>query len=669
MRLIIKIICILLFPVFANAFDLTVSISGGSGYWSNGVYYIDPSATVSFACTPSGGTAPYTYSWDFDHPPKGATITWRRDWDTDGDSNTGYDEGDDKWLEYSTEQNPSYQFLYPLEYDVWVHVKDAAGVVEKAVLKLSAPKLTGGAWTVYNAVTDAELVADGETDNTSKFNTWISGKSGKSVLLQFPAGTYRFVGEVSNNSWYGGVITASSGFIAQPLVNGSTVVLQLDIPFDSTGGECAAGDGTCDTDLDFFFNNLLQYGSYAVFKNLTINRDLNGQALSATSGCKISVRGSDGGTGDTSFQNCTIVDFPVPIANHQQTKISKNNFSGWGICNTNFQDILMHDYGGTSHTAGLANSLWRNNYSKITTDGSHAFYLGPDGEYVYVIGNYVDLGTNGNTNQWGLHIYGTADGTYTPLGKKYAYGNALLNIANDGAIMRSVDGTHPLNIIIQDNLFKTVDDDGLVVGGTSGAVNFSYNLLDTVAGNAFTIGWGSGEPITALTISNNLLKSVTGTPWDFISSDVSGCDGQEASLNPDGCTAVLTASGNATTATGTSITDPGVWAYVKPTISSKARTGTSTTIAATGGSGLTGTRWPYTTGAWMQVIDAANNHSQIKAYSTDATSWGVSPTFIRVADVDHNISDPYALGGLATIGAGPHSMTIGGGSSSITITP
>jgi hypothetical protein len=80
-------------------------------------------------------------------------------------------------------------------------------------------------------------------------------------------------------------------------------------------------------------------------------------------------------------------------------------------------------------------------------------------------------------------------------------------------------------------------------------------------------------------------------------------------------------------------------------------------------------RFPFTIGAWMQVIDSSGKHSQIKAYSASETSWGMTPALIRVADVDHNISDPVmldagftnALGGTQTFGVsaeGPHTFNL-----------
>ncbi len=80
-------------------------------------------------------------------------------------------------------------------------------------------------------------------------------------------------------------------------------------------------------------------------------------------------------------------------------------------------------------------------------------------------------------------------------------------------------------------------------------------------------------------------------------------------------------------------------------------------------------RFPFQIGAWMQVIDSSGKHSQIKAYSASETSWGMTPAYIRVADVDHNISDPVlldagfttALGtsGIVSISVGgPHSLVI-----------
>lgn len=649
----------LIFFVCSQAFpfDLSVSISGGNGYWSSGVYYIDPDATVSFYCTPSGGTAPYSYSWDFDHPPKGAEITWRRDWDTDEDSNTGYDEGDEHWLEYSTEQNPTYQFLYVADYAATVHVKDAAGAVEKSIIKLSAPKLSGGSYTVYNAVTDIGLNGNGSTDNTNTFQTWIQalGNTDKAVVV-FPDGNYRFEGGVNGDTDWEGIAFGVPDALVLHGETPSGATLTLDIPYDSNGGDCEPGDGACDEVSDAFFrNNMSSHGHIFTYRNLNLTRDLNGYTTGDLSSTSLTTCNEGSGRGTTSIQNCTITNFSVPasamVTHHI---VSKNNAIDWGNRNTSSTSSADNFTHGQGYL-GIANALYKHNYIKTSTRSSHAFYLGEGEDYQYIVSNFVDGGPSGVTQIKGVQMF-TTSGTIYDQSYKLILGNHYYRF-QDGFYNRADENPHDLYFF--DNSLKSLSRYGVDMVNTKDDANANvevkYNLFETVGGNVFNLGEESWQNLSDLSFVGNLIKGAAGNIWGFTSSDVSGCVGQESILNPDGCTAVLTATGNSTTETGTGITDPGAWAFVAPTITSRSRSGNATTIAATGGSGLTGTRWPHTIGAWMQVIDSAGNHSQIKAYSTDETTWGMTPEDIRVADKDHNVSAPYSFRQHSSIG------TVGGG--------
>lgn len=126
-RLFLIVLLFLGFPLHVHAFNLSATCSSG-GSWDAGgdIYEASRGATIGFACTPSSGTAPYTYCWDF-----GNFYGFRH-------------EADDTC--HSTSQNPSNTYNAPGKFQVWVTVTDDDSNTESAVLIV---KVTNSS-TTYN---------------------------------------------------------------------------------------------------------------------------------------------------------------------------------------------------------------------------------------------------------------------------------------------------------------------------------------------------------------------------------------------------------------------------------------------------------------------------------------------------------------------------------------
>lgn len=125
---------------------------------------IDVGTSVTFTCTPSGGTSPYTYVWETDDPACYATPI--------------------------TAQNPSHTFDWPGRHEVKVTVTDDNGDSVWVALEVNVD--AHSTITTYDAVTDVGLDDTGVTDCSATFETWIAANYADGIRVEFPSGTYRW---------------------------------------------------------------------------------------------------------------------------------------------------------------------------------------------------------------------------------------------------------------------------------------------------------------------------------------------------------------------------------------------------------------------------------------------------------------------------------------------
>jgi len=283
---------------------------------------------------------------------------------------------------------------------------------------------------------------------------------------------------------------------------------------------------------------------------------------------------------------------------------------------------------------------------------SHWSYNGCGAYYLYFVENWIDQDNSTHYNCVGSKSYSTSgpggfESNYT-VGYHYYLGNyyenssyTTIEVFNDRA--NEIEGAIITNIIIKGNYFSDIvyqapncsDIHGLIwfIGQADEDSDWVNCQID---GNYFseeseTHGVVLGNPDQSQYKFSSGISITNNDFGENIPSNKHWC-----------CNAVDTgvqSSGNTTSSTDYSKTDPGQWEFTAPTISAATRiSNTLNTVTATDGdSGLGSTaRWPFTNGALIQA-NSGNNYSEVIDYSTSpAYSFSITPTNIRVADVDHN---------------------------------
>jgi len=179
------------------------------------------------------------------------------------------------------------------------------------------------------------------------------------------------------------------------------------------------------------------------------------------------------------------------------------------------------------------------------------------------------------------------------------------------------------NFEIDGNCFSSSEYSGSIDGG----ILFSDDGLDTQ------------RYYGGIDVADNEFGLNLTTEWEFNY-------GNECGSGPG-----LTKSGSSFTSTNcvSGFSDPGIWEYIPPTISSATGTGTTLSIisATDGDSGLGSTaRWPFSLAAQIQADDGSNNYSEVIDYSATPNydfAGLLGLRRIRVADVDHNWSSLFTL--------------------------
>lgn len=586
--LITNIIFLLFFIPSAFGFNLSVSVSAGSGSWSNGAYEINKGASVNFSVTATDGTAPYTYCWNFGYKENDASLgTWNNSANQ---------------ICYSTTQNPtSITFNDYGEYPVELYVQDSLSNSERAIILIKV-NVSG---TTLNAVTDCGLDNGGSTDNGTDLASCISGTGGN-IIIQFPTGSYRFT---ATNAISGKDVKLES-------VSGQNATIVFDPPgtFSSTNIPF----------LTITSGNL--YIDRMVFEH-----DLDGNDQSVEPRCNV-VKTLSGG--HVIFQNNTVYDFTTPFR-YLSGIVLKNNLIDWGSgsnCSAVAPYRISLSSGSGAYDYG--NLYWAYNYTKTESCHEHFVYLHDNmvDEFKYYIKNYIDfsnwIDTANVLNYWNNDTHFI--GNYVYDGSQF-----VNNGANSEFIGNTFNGWNNIYII---SLYTGVNN-----------INFDYNNLMNIQ-RSVNYEYGTGH--TA--IGNNFGLNAGSPYWGILGDSCAA-----TTLNPGDCTR-STVTDNTDNSTDYSISDPGPWEFTPPTLTSATKSGTTVTAITvnTTGSGMGSTaRWPFSNASLYQVSSDGQTWSEVRDYSaTPGDSFSINPNYIRIFDVDHNVSTPL----LATEGGDTTPPTISG---------
>jgi hypothetical protein len=267
----------LLHPITAHAFTLQVSSSGGGGSWKDGTYTVTVGAKVRFTCSPSGGTRPYTYAWDFDDV--------------------------ETYKNPDSSRNPTHTFDLPGIHNIWVTVIDDASQKERAYLRVHVKD----SLTEYDAITDGGLIDDNSTDNGPALRRLIDKDDDGEYRIFFrrtKRGIYRITSTTSPEADKNVAVDFGSDrkveFVGEP-----GVVIKFD-PKDSA-------------DSFFYFRNE-DTRKYALFQDLAFEGDGNTYMIS---------RMMRKGKQYQIWRNCDFYNVRKLSRNNRDIVI-RGNFEKWG---------------------------------------------------------------------------------------------------------------------------------------------------------------------------------------------------------------------------------------------------------------------------------------------------------------------------------------------------
>jgi len=598
----------LMTPVAAGAFNLSVSVSGGSGSWSDGVYEITGAQNLDFTCTPSNGTPTYSYVWNFE------TLESYIDY---------YDSGPT----YTDDQNPSsVPFNRPGKYIVEVAVTDSAGspVTEKAYLVIEMIAVRSPYKYAYVATPDGCGLTtaneqNGTTDVTTKLQTCVDTLTTGGVI-DFGNYTYLLEGaKLGAGTDYGAENSNVGLKIAYE--NIALVGAEATINFDHANDE----DTVTDYALSYRYDSSITDGFYVT--GITFNYDQDtGNAWNTIDDQEL-VRTYPGTT--ISFMRNSVNHFRLfgqtsnPIQNY-------NNFDNWGWGGMNLNRCS---------TGG--NCLYYRNWSDVfaddaVTDGGDDFnYTNPANSNNYNVENYIDnTGMKDSPAKPCLRMYGSGTAN---MHDHYFIGNYLKGCELAGIEIRcnDCDATYTLtDILIKGNIFSDWSGHGIYMEGDSTvAANTTADILE----NEFYISSSTDQAIqrgsdgarlfgSNVDVSDNIFgEGVNGTdPNDFADSDLfTWID--EPTQNQG-----VAGSGNVDNSDSDPVSVAVAFEFVPPTNNGDTATDAGSGMGATA-------RFPFQEGALAQGSDLNNNFSQIELYADRANLNGWDK--VRYADVDHNWSE------------------------------
>jgi hypothetical protein len=620
----------------AFAFDLSVTATGGSGNWDNGVYVINRGSTVNFLLSPTNGSSPYTYCWNL------GTIE-------------GYKNEADSSC-HSTVKNPSHTFDSPGEFDVWVTVTDNDSDSEKALIKVRSNVATG---------------------TPIKVSAQPGGTSQERLQAALDAADPSGIVEIDENIVLTNTYTPYYHTYSIK-INGTNVEIY------SNPGITITSSITDNTHPSTFF--FYAYNNYNAQNIWFHNIDATSFAPQTTNYIGFFSYRSTKLTSDRlTAQDCTLSNFQEFFSGHKKQGgyiLNRINFLNWGG-----HDWEASPPGGSVAFFAGPNMLLRSLYLTSHEEHVNVVYAGPGKDHIYIVDSYLRGNeTSKEQHRQAIKWYGNCSATATTSGDQYIRGSIFLDWGSN-AVNFGVSGnlcTSYSNYEISNSYFANLSNNAI-------SIRTGYLGLNnvTIEGNWFwdlktagidepeifrfrpIIHHVGGELHRNFSIQNNFDGPNTndtervGLEWD----DCEWCDGDtdgdyegfmflwsESDLAQQYVDdASWTVSGNTETTsrpqwagtdiynvnTGTKY-DPGRFEYSSPTIVSGTWDSANLDINAsdTGsglGAGASNARFPFQEGAFIQVVDAANNFSEIKDYNT-STTWNMTPDKFRIGDVDHNVS-------------------------------
>jgi hypothetical protein len=590
---------LVLIPVLCFGFNLSVTASGGNT-WSGGVYLVAVGDSISFACEPSSGTGPYTYSWNFD------------DLET-------YKNG------VSTSQSPSHTFNYLGEHRVWVTVTDtgAGNVTEKALLRIDV-RLHDSTSTI-NVATGCganNLDNSGASDVRSDLNSCITANydAAYGLRLYFPAGTYRF----DDYS----LSTYQTGFsLAWDLLS-----FVGDGPASTTLSFYNDSDSTTKTHGDLFAANNNTPTKW-LFKGMTLQLDYSakGDTNDDFARRQFLVRNLDDNSKDRKFmlEEVHVKNFTSVVYWGANFIMKRSNITSFGRGDDQTPDSKPYeaavDYGDNSF---IRWTYWAD--GAIGEDAtyelghSHIFYP-QNAQYTYVIENYADMTNSADNKVVGQLKKAMLDSEFS--------GNLVANTNSGEAIQWGHADYIAQRLVTNDNRFQNIDEDPIL---------FVNTLTAEARRNFFS---SSGRPELACYNGVGSCDNDTNCRTDdiTITDNEYGFDVSATTFSQttESCSITnVTETGGSNTSNKYVSSDPSGWytegGYVDPDVFEFVAP-TNNGDSATDGSGMgASARFPFQEGALAQGHDGSNNYTQVELYADSANLSG--STEIRFADVDHNWS-------------------------------
>ena len=571
------------FPLEVSANPTTIAVAG----------------TVSFTCTPKGGSPPYTYAWDFD----------------DVDS-------------YKTpimEQNPSHQFNWAGTHYVTVSVKDSTSEEESSLLIVDV-QLSASTTTV-DAVTDCGLDNTGGNDCRSALRICISNNYSTTggLKIEFPPGIYRFdeadYATEANARYCGIPIDARGGERKIALV--AKNMSERPILRFHNDRDMANPDRSWDAFIYVYgLSSTEKVDTHILLQGLILENDLSAQGGSLEN---FDVQRCIGGTDGyayrsyTRIERCDIKNFTT-IGNLSRGMVKKCNVSGFGKFN-----------GGRIEALRLsASSLCKHSYFYQGATGHSKIWYFTNVPNTYIIENYADS-SNADINQYHASLKSAmSDGKME--------GNMIRNAPGTCIAMGSYDD-HANNFDIINNRILGCGGSGISMHAGSNVDIIGNFFVDTGSHPCFAIGDNSKCLFMGGMANNTFKHNVAGygAPGGSHGMFLCQIDDENECTPPATCGLVLSENTDndekflASDPPGwrdeNGYIDPGPWEYAPPTnCSVSVQEGGSGTLglslsAADQDSGMgPAARFPHKEGGLVQLSNDGVSWSEVRPYG-EIAAW------------------------------------------------